>query len=273
MLPDAKNTDLIYAIGGCNGTCVFSYPKGKLVGTLSTNGDGICSDGNGNVFIAYDDTVTEYAHGGTTPIATLSLPGNNAGGCAVDPTTGNLTVIFRTNGADIAVFPAGQQSSTLYLSQIDSQYCGYDNEGNLFVNGYDGQQPGFSELRSGQSNSAKLAIDSSVGLPPGQVQWDGQHITYQSRRGYAEKVSQLEVTGSAVTVVGTVQLSNGGHVAMPSWIFGSHIAMPYSNRGTAAQKVGIWQYPQGGTPAKNIKGPQRKTYRLQGVTVSVAPSR
>jgi hypothetical protein len=69
-----SNGDLIYAVGGCDGTCVLSYPSGKLVGALNVSGGAICSDSAGNVFIVDSYVVTEYAHGATKPKATLSIP-------------------------------------------------------------------------------------------------------------------------------------------------------------------------------------------------------
>jgi hypothetical protein len=51
MLPEAKGEDLIYAVGGCGGSCIISYPKGKFVGAISGYwGNGLsadCSDDNG----------------------------------------------------------------------------------------------------------------------------------------------------------------------------------------------------------------------------------
>jgi hypothetical protein len=79
--------DLIYASNGCGGVCVLSYPSGDLVSSITLSGDnqGACSDNAGNVFITNNmqssAQVVEYTHGGTTPIATLALPGNTALGC------------------------------------------------------------------------------------------------------------------------------------------------------------------------------------------------
>ncbi|MGA8796317.1 MAG: hypothetical protein WB526_04520 [Candidatus Cybelea sp.] len=52
MLAEAKHEDLLYAsVTGCGGTCVYSYPNGKLVGTLDVDGGLLCSDGSGDVFV------------------------------------------------------------------------------------------------------------------------------------------------------------------------------------------------------------------------------
>ena len=50
MVPGASSGALLYAPVGCGGTCVISYPGLKLVGSLSTPGDGVCSDSQGNIF-------------------------------------------------------------------------------------------------------------------------------------------------------------------------------------------------------------------------------
>ena len=94
---------------------VLSFPKGDLVGTLTgfSVPSGECVDESGDVFVADGgaDTIREYAHGGTTPIATLNDPGEPYG-CSVDPTTGNLAV---TNGSDsVAIYPSAQGTPTLY---------------------------------------------------------------------------------------------------------------------------------------------------------------
>ena len=48
----AARGDLLYVAGGCGGTCVLSYPAGKVVGSLPVAGVGLCSDKRGNIFLA-----------------------------------------------------------------------------------------------------------------------------------------------------------------------------------------------------------------------------
>jgi|SRR5579862_813905 len=277
MLREATSEDLLYAVGGCGGTCVMSYPNGKLVGTLNEPQYGIqaiCSDKYGNVFLSNNTSVLEYAHGGTTPIATLQLPGDSADGCSVDPQSGDLAIVFRTSGADVAVFPNAEGTPNLYDSHIDSLHCGFDNSGNLFVNGFNGHSPGFSELPAGTAAFNVLSIDSSVGAP-GQVQWDGTYITYESTTKHDAKLSQLAVDGSSATVVGTTKLEAIRNGAIPSWIYGTKVVLPFVNRAPRAKKIGVWKYPAGGSPTKIYKkfGPYKDTLDFQGVTVSVATNK
>ena len=150
MLPDAKRGALLYVTGGCGGTCVLSYPRGKLVGQLNVGGGdngGICTDAHSNVYISSSTSVVEYAHGGTSPIATFNLPGTGAAGCSVDPTTGNLAVDFAGSHDNIAIFLPGSDSPNVYESNVaDGFSCAYDNQGNLFAGGINGQASGLSEL-------------------------------------------------------------------------------------------------------------------------------
>jgi hypothetical protein len=75
--------------------------------SISVSGEvgGDCSNRTGDVFVPNNTEVFEYAHGGTSPIATLSLPGNSGAACSIDPSTGNLAVVFSGSDADVAIFP------------------------------------------------------------------------------------------------------------------------------------------------------------------------
>jgi hypothetical protein len=277
MLPEAKGEGLIYATGGCLGTCVLSYPGGKLVGALDA-GDGYensgdCADSDGNVFIANDDDVLEFAHGGTKPIATLDLPGSNAIGCSVDPTTGNLAVVFGGSGKNVAIFPDARGTPALYDSEIDSSYCGYDNSGNLFVDGL-GNENAFSiaELTNGGSGFSPISVSQSVGWP-GQLQWDGSYITYEGLSNSNVSISRLQISGSVATIVSTTDFDIRKN-AMQSWIYGSKIFIPYNNNAQAGhqKKVGVWKYPKGGKPAASfqVTGEYKETINFQAVTYSPA---
>ena len=72
MNPEAKRNNLLYVSDqGKRRIDVFSYPGGKLVGTLYgfVGPAGECTDGAGDVFIVdggnYD--IVEYADAGKTP--------------------------------------------------------------------------------------------------------------------------------------------------------------------------------------------------------------
>jgi hypothetical protein len=269
--PSTSSADLIYATNGCDGTCVISYPQGKLVASISAGGymyAGDCVDSDGNVFIANGASVVEYAHGGTTPIQTLNLPGDSAAGCSIDPSTGNLAVVFSESGANVAIFPNATGAPTTYESHIVSLYCGYDNSGNLFVSGLNGHLAGLSELPVGKSDFAVLSITSNFdGV--GQVQWDGSHITVEGRDEHDIKVSRLKITGSKARVVGETRFG-GIRNAFQSWIYGNKIMIPYGTRGFLINKISVWAYPKGGKPVIKF-GQFGELTKFGGVTFSQAP--
>jgi hypothetical protein len=265
--------DLIYATNGCSGTCVMSYPALKYVGSIPTKGDGICSDPQGNIFIPDQGLVTEYAHGGAAPVATLSLPGDLAAGCSVDPKSNNLAVVFKSNGADVAVFSDEQGTPKLYDSHIDSKYCGYDNQGNLFVSGYSYGAYAVSELPKASGPAKIYVLDKSVGTP-GQVQWDGHYVTYESEDKPAV-ISRLSFSGSQATIVGTVFLKGIRHRQLASWLYSGNIFIPYNDRGRTDENiVGVWRYPKGGKIIKSVRkfdSYKKSSIDFTGVAFSVQP--
>lgn len=274
MLPEAKGEDLIYVVGGCGGSCVLSYPNGKLVGTIDGyQGFGYSanrSDASGNVFVSNDTEVVEFAHAETTLIATFTLPGKDAEGCSVDPTSNDLAVVFQ---GEVAVFKAGSGTPSVYDTGISPNYCGYDAVGNLFVDGLANGAPGLAELPSGGASFFQLSISQSVGFP-GQLQWDGSYITYESGGANNKNtISQLAISGSVATVVGTTPVAGIRRRALQSWIYNGTIVIPYGNHGPYAKNVGVWRYPGGGKPEKivyNFPGFPKRTIGFFGATVSVA---
>jgi hypothetical protein len=207
MLPEAKSSDLIYASNGCGGVCILTYPDGKLAGSIALDYPvgGDCSDSHGDVFITNNAQIHEFAHGGTKPIATLPLPGMTSA-CGVDPKTGNLAVIFGGGSAgNIAIFTNASGSPTLYNAGIGPLYCGYDNQGNLFVSGVSNGANVFAQLPYGKAAFKQIALMGDAG-GPGQVQWDGHYVTLENQVDRDVKISRLKVSGSAAILVGTTHL-------------------------------------------------------------------
>ena len=261
ILPHAKSQDLIYATGGCGGTCVLSYSDGKALGSLDVDGSGDCADTAGNVFISSSTKVVEYAHGGTTPINTLNLPGNSAYGCSVDPITGNLAVVFSSSYGNIAVFSSAQGTPTIYNAPVDLPlFCGYDSAGNLYVDGLSSANPSFAELKAGSSDFTQLTLDGSIGNP-GQIQWDGKYITYESVTKYQVNIARLSISGTTATVIGKTHFKGLTGYAGQSWIYRGSVIVPFGTRGQHAStpKIGVWKYPRGGRP-------QEKFTKFQGST-------
>jgi hypothetical protein len=146
---------------------------------------------------------------------------------------------------------------------LDSFYCGYDGSGNLFVDGFNGQAPALSELPSGASSFTELNISGSVGTP-GQIQWDGKYITYESTSA-PSKISRLSISSSSATIVGVTNLEKIRQ-ANVSWIYDKQIFAPFSHYHDRVNNVGAWRYPKGGEAVHKFHLP--KADNFQGVAFS-----
>ena len=267
-------SQLLYATGGCSGTCVLSYPRGRVLGSLSLSGAGLCADKRGNIFMpsatsTESAVVYEYAHGGKSPKATLNVPGILAEGCSVDPTTGNLAVTYLCRDCSygpVAIFqnakgsPKSYEQAGVYLS-----FCGYDGKGNLFADGTGGTGFALLELPAGGNALSPISVSQSIAAA-GQVQWDGTYVAIEDLSHPV--IYQFKVSGSTATRKGTTKLTGAGNWGGQSRIQGGAVIVPYSPSGSTPTALGYWNYPAGGSPTKTIKR-HLGTGPLAGVTVSL----
>jgi hypothetical protein len=272
MAPEAYGENLVYA-GGDAQSYVFSFPTGKLVGNIAGTSFGTCADSQGDVFFSRVRSVVEFAHAGTTPIALYSVPGT-AYSCSIDPTTGDIAVVvFCLSGCgdEIALFKAGDTEPVQTYSDpalTSMSYCGYDNDGNLFVDGYNGSQFRLAELPVGGSTFTTITLKQSVPFA-GQVQWDGHYMTLELP--LHPVIYRLQIAGSRGSVVGTTRLDGVGLKAGQSWIHGSRVIVPTGPFTKRPIEIITWQYPAGGKPSHTwdgFIGPNHQ--QLDGVTFSLA---
>ncbi len=240
--------DLFY-VAGLNHMWILSYPQGRVEASFDTEAEprGICSDSSGDVFVPTGGKeILEYAHGATQPTTTLQEATDNySWACSVDPLTGNLAVTNNTEEQEyegnVAIFPDAQGTPTYYQDSSIWTYwfCGYDDQGNLFVDG----DAAFAELPNAGADFANLSLSKNIDAS-GQIQWDGKHITVAS--SWAASIWRLAISGSKATVLGSTHLT-GRHFDRQdgSWIEGQTVAAP---RGGARPKMDIWEYPHGGQP-------------------------
>jgi hypothetical protein len=253
---------------------VLSFPKGKLAGTIDSGAFSTCADTSGNAFLTFDTAVTEFHNGGTTPTKTLEV-GGTAAGCASDPMTGKLAVMFESSDGNVAIFPNASGSPTVYHDNIRTYYGSYDNEGNLFIDGLTStEQFVLTELPEGSGTFETIAITPKITLSPGQVQWDGQYVTVEglagAHAGDATTIYRLQVSGSAATVAGAAHFRNAGRAVGLSWITGSQVLLPFGTRSDkgSSKRVGVWKYPAGGKRAGVFKGFPGSVTNLNGVSVT-----
>ncbi len=287
MRPGARHRNLLYASDNVGSDVeVMTFPEGHHVGTLTNlpSPAGECVDSNGNVFItttiysgsSESGTIYEFAHGGTTPIATLADQSSAAAGCAVDPATDTLAVTnFGAPGkaGNVAIYASEQGAPTIISDpNIDAMYfCGYDEDGNLYVDGTGDGMVVLAELPRGSSKFTDLAVVGGNVKTPGAVQWDGHHLAIGSLDGNddtgAITVYRLTISGNSAFVAGSTQLCNKRCKISGSqfWIESGKIVAPVGYN----REVALWRYPSAGKPLRLVR--HVGSY-LWGVTISPAKS-
>lgn len=264
MAREAGSSSLLYVSAeAANEVYVYSYPNGKQVGMLTgfNTPSGMCTDRAGDVYILDGGgfSVEVYAHGGTSPIRTLSLPGYPEFTCSVNPRNGDLAV-STTDGSCaecagyIAIFTGGQGIPTTYqpTGQIGLPGCGYDTHGNLFCDAYSSRGRTFVLYELPNRSKTVETITMSGTLPKaGPVQWDGQDLAVGS--GASGTIDRIAISGTSGSVAGSTDLGGGTGWVWQFWITkgGTRLIAP-TYAGTAPAEVGYWSYPAGGDPTKTI---------------------
>jgi hypothetical protein len=298
MMPGTTTSDLVYASDNNSGA-VYVYSISvdglTLVGTLTgfAYPSGLCADKKGDVWVvdsrsqsSFKPNLYEFAHGGTKAIATLTDEHAVPIGCAVDPMTGNLAVAnlnatssIKEAQGNVAVFKHAAGKPMLYYPPPFStgfygEFCGYDDAGNLFVDfqtSYLGQSFGFGELAKGASQIKVIALRGGAINSPGQVQWDGQHVTVTDPNANPTTNSNTTViyrtTGAGGQIVSSMDLDSANIVE--PWIaqfmvYGNLVVAPNAAR----RKLQLYVYHRG----NGMIWQELQTHRLFGTTVSLASS-
>jgi hypothetical protein len=257
---NAKHATLLYVSEpATNLVAFYSYPalesKGELPHLRSAGG--LCTDPRtGNIWvitslISGGYKLSEFAHGGTKPLLTLSpLPGE-IDACSVNPTNGDLAVAQVTDYDDpggLFIFTSGSEKRVYYddRNMFEYYFLCYDSIGNLYVDGY-ADLGGFrlDELPSG---SKKLIDVTPAGLKvglPGGVQFDGTNIAVgDQKRGVIYQISDGKVVGTT-TLLQTC-------LVQQFTIVGSALIAP--NYCHHKGNVLVYHYPAGGSPTRELSG-------------------
>lgn len=258
MLPEAKSQNLLYVADSGVGVIVYSYRPSpiKYVGLLAEPqfAEGECVDSAQNIFITNESVVGssgifEYAHGGTTPIRILGnsyyIPVN----CSVDPTTGNLAAVgypYRGVGDGVTIYKKARGRPTFYAAGFAAYDCGYDDKGNLFIDGaVTSGHLSLAELPKGGTTFRNVTLSQSF-RAPGGIQWDGKYLAVGDL--YAAIIYEFDISGSGGTEVGSTPL-NGAGTVWQFFIDGDRVIAP-STFEEYTGFVGIYDYPAGGPPRR-----------------------
>jgi hypothetical protein len=257
LAPEAKHRDLLYVPDyNYSVVGVYSYPDAKPLGDLKVTAPyGVCSDKNGNVFIASAargqssvSQIFEYPHGGTTPIATLQDPNAEPAGCAIDPSTGNLAVanVYTqgTQNGDVVVYSGATGSPVSYSVPNINQavFCTYDASGNLYVEGANTrlETTVFGVLRKGQQNFTNFTVNGPVSIW-GLASARNNLVVggYELSSEDAAYIYQVRVSGSSGTIVRKI-LVDGFRLDYGITIKDGYLLMTMD-----AVRIGRFYYPSG----------------------------
>jgi hypothetical protein len=249
-----RGTDLLYISTG-EEVLVYKFPDGKYKGPLGTFGtpDGLCTNTAGDIFVATasSDEVIVFPHGGTQPIWTLSST-NWTYDCSVNPT--NNDVATTTRGSQVVIFPYEKRRGWRYGKTYsdpgldETWFCGYDRDGNLFVDGETASGAfALTELPRGNTSFVNISLDQSISAP-GSVLWDGKYMAVGDAGASPLVIYQFQVSASGGTEVGTTTL-NETEQARQFWIQRGRVIAPLSAGG-----IGVWSYPSGGQPVQSFSG-------------------
>jgi hypothetical protein len=258
--------DLLYVSHRDDGSVdMYSFPDGIYRGQLKDiRAAGLCSNNNGDVFIPTQNSVLEFAHGESRPVATLhGSVGGPVQSCAVDSTTGNLAVFGSTyHGTAIAVYANAQGSPKVYSlrgSKGTNLSGAYDDRGDLYVESATRDAVDVVSLPKGSERFTNLVWTGKKPTGLGSVQWDGKHLAFVSATTGSATVLRYTVQGDRATFTDEATLEGSGG-AIQSTIHGATIVLP------GAGGVNIYDYPGGGGPSATIKDERG----LAAATVSAA---
>jgi PQQ enzyme repeat len=263
MARDTRTQNLLYVSNREDGSVfVYSYPQGKLNGSLfDVRASGLCSDGNGNVFIPQGNEIREYAHGGTEPIVTLRNPlAGTVQFCAVDPATGDLAVSggsSRAHGLVVYTNARGNPRTYRSLSGDTFRSLTYDNQGNLFVVGIPGSSnraAGLIELPKGGSRVGSVGWNGMHPLHLGAIQWDGRYLAVETEESGSRSVtiSRYRINGGQATSVGQIALA-GARSPVQFSIHGGQVIVPNPSVSGSGGAITLYGYPGDNAPRQTIE--------------------
>ena len=256
MLPEAKDEDLIYASDMIRSKVfVLSLATGALVGEFGFSKIpwGICTDDAGHIFVTRSTNdrkhgeVSEYTHGGTTPIAQLNVEGG-ANACAIDPANGDLAVSAAQGSSNVKVsiyappFTGRPLRSAIVSTMGGSVYLTYDNKSNLYFStiSYSDGSRLFKLSRSG-GMPFNIAISPPRDAAGSAAGWVGHDLIFAAGGG-DNTVERIRINGKSGRVANVTTLEGAG-LDFGDNQFATNGSVIVA--GFAENNIGVWAYPDG----------------------------
>jgi hypothetical protein len=276
-------TKLLYVSdAGTDDVQIYTYPDGAPAGTLTgfDQPQGECVDVAGDVFVTNTraSTIVEYAHAGTSPVATLADPGQFPVACAINPRTGDLAVsnAFDTGfySGSVSIYKKATGTPTTYPNSqfFESFFLSYDDSGDVFVDGltYDSNSNdpyafALAELKKGTGTFSPIPVATTINYP-GNVAWSNENIAIgdQEYGPTVGAVYQVQLGASGGTVVGTTLLD--GVCDVPQFYILKTVLL---GPDACKANVAFFGYPAGGAHRRVVNAGLQEPI---GAVVSVMPT-
>ncbi|HEY2474355.1 MAG TPA: hypothetical protein VGI19_06080 [Candidatus Cybelea sp.] len=193
------------------------------------------------------------------PIASLSDAGELPYACSVDPITGDLAVSneYSNQGlpGSVSIWKKGTGTPATYIDPAIGivLWCGYDNKGNLFLDGIPPGGYGASGFALGELPKG-IKTFTNITVPKikfgGNIQWDGSSLTIgDPAYKIGSAIYRVTISGSKATLTGLTVL-RGSHEVFGSWIDGGTVIGPDDEYRLST--VQLWKYPAGGRPTATL---------------------
>lgn len=145
----------------------------------------------------------------------------------------------------MSIFAKATGNPKIIAAFYRTHSLGYDDKGNLFVDGRNGGSSGgpfmFGELVKGKVKA--IALKGGTINLPGGVQWNGSYITVGDRS--PATIYRI----SAGKIVGSIPLTGEANT-VEYVIDGKAVVAPDAG----STYIGFFKYPAGGSPTKKISG-------------------
>lgn len=254
---------------------MFSLPDLKFQGAVAgfDYPEGLCSDANGNVWVADYDNVVQLSHEGKVLQTLPSYRGFSAS-CAVDSKNGDLAVanIMGTSYAGmVLIYPHASATAAPRIIQCANlaQYffVAYDPKGTLYLDGRNYSDK--FQLCGGKDTESSLSIIRVRGIvvnAPGMIQWfaPGKYLAIGDLACATNQscIYHVAISGNGGTVTGTTKLLNAQGAPLCGFVQGviSVGSKPsiYGGGGACSGQtanVARWHFPAGGVPLTTYSNP------------------
>ncbi|HXM06489.1 MAG TPA: hypothetical protein VN936_03455 [Candidatus Acidoferrum sp.] len=255
VAPSASD-NLLYVIDpGSMAAMEYTFKPAALRFAAILNGVqdpfGACVDASQNVWITQTGTLlARFAHGATSPDATLNVKSGSPMDCSVDDNTGDLAVLAETVIiSTVDLFKGGRgRPAEIPLGRIVEAYCSYDGYGNLFVAGQSsGRDPLLYEIPNG-GKSYKVISMNQAPAQPGGIAWDGTYLDIADSTIGA--IDRFEVSGSSATLFDSIPLEATGMIGKFS-VSGKYLVVPFQSGSNGF--VNVYSYPAGGKRLRTLR--------------------